>query len=456
MMRRLRPAIISSVAAVLLTLALHGCGRAESPDTIELWTLALRPTFDDYMESIIKDFEASHDGAEVRWVDVPFDALDRKLIAAAAAGRAPDVVNFSDMTFARFVSLGALVDLDPLLPGAAADIYLDGALGICRIDDGLRALPWYLSTQVVTANVSLLSEGGLTPETLGSDWATLGEQAGAFHDRTGRYLFSQALGVESQIPMMLLSEGLPPFRQGPSGEVQADLTRDEVVGFVSTWVDLYRAGVLPREAATRGFDHLVDLYQTGRVAVINTGPTKLASIRDAAPSVYASTVVLPPVTGRLGRSHIATMVVGVTTQARDPHLAAKLAWFITSPQNQDTFCRIATILPSTPATLDADVFDPPTPEVLASSDGQISLARATTAGALRNAVAFTPALETWPDLRRAFEDGIKRALLDGEDTRAVLLAVENEWARILGAAAPAPYDAIPRPEPVHAGEGGAG
>lgn len=425
-----------------------GCERTDRDQTrLEFWTLALRPAFTEYVEGVVERFEAENPGVDVVWVDVPFDALDRKLIAAAAAGRAPDVVNFSDMTFARFVALGGLVDLRPLLPGDADEKYLDGALAIGEMRGGLMAVPWYLSTQVLTANEALLAEGGLSVETLGRDWRTLAEQAPAFRERTGTFLFSQPLGVESQLPMMLMADGRVPFREGDRGEVRADLTRDDVVELVEFWVGLYRDGVLPREAATRGFDHLVDLYQSGQIAAVNVGPTKLGAIRDAAPSVYATTAVLPAITGRLGRTHIATMVLGVTNQSDHPELAARLAWFVTSDENQEAFCRLATILPSTPGALDADIFVPPPPEVLASDEGPVALARSRTAEGLRDAVAFTPALDTWPDLRRAFEDGIKRALLSDADVRQTLGEIQREWERILAAAAPAPFDAIPTPAP---------
>lgn len=75
-------------------------------------------------------------------------------------------------------------------------------------------------------------------------------------------------------------------------------------------------------------------------------------------------------------------------------------------------------------------------------------ARKASADALRDAVAFTPALGSWPDLRRAFDEGIKAALLDGRDVRATLADIEHDWNRILRADIPATLDAIPRPGPV--------
>src|SRR5687767_12636449 len=101
---------------VLVTLPFTSCAEDGHGVRIELWTLALRPRFDAYMQDLVQRFEATHPGVDVVWVDVPFEALSRKLVAAAAAGQAPDVVNFSDAAFARFAALGALADLRPHLP----------------------------------------------------------------------------------------------------------------------------------------------------------------------------------------------------------------------------------------------------------------------------------------------------------------------------------------------------
>lgn len=442
------------VALACCVVALGGCDHSEQRDgiEIELWTLALRPTFKEYIEGVLHDFEKAHPDLRVRWVDVPFDALGRKLIAAAAAGRAPDVVNMSDLQYARFASLGATRDLDGLLAEDPAQVYLEGALAPARINGKLGALPWYLSTQVCFVNTGLLEEAGWAIDNLGRDWSTLMAQARRYHKQTGGFLFTQSLAVESELPVMLIAEGLPPFSQD-KGRLVADLTRDEVVAFVWDWVELYRDGALPREAATAGHAHVVELYQNGQIALAMTGANFLSRIADSAADVFDATAVRPAITGRLGRSHVAVMFLSVTSSSKHPEASAALAAWLTSPENQLAFARLVNILPSTPASLDDPLF-------VASNDspvGKLDQARYTSALALRDAVAFTPALGTWPDLRRAFDEGIKAALLDGKDVRETLAEIERDWNRILDAAIPATLDAIPRPGPVDTarhGEGG--
>jgi putative chitobiose transport system substrate-binding protein len=437
-------------------IAAPGC-RDDGVTRIEFWTISLRPTFTGYIEGRLDAFEEGHPGVEVVWVDVPFMAIERKFIAAAAAGRAPDVINLSDMQFARFAAAGAFVDLAGVLEPGVAARYHDGALGIGELGGGLFALPWYLTTQATMSNAALLARGGLTPDDLGATWGDLMARARAFHDETGVFLFTQPLGTDSQLPMMLLADGRAPFREGEGGVLEPDLLRDDVAGYLQEWVDLYKDGVLPRECATRGFEHLIDVYQDERVAALVTGVNFLRRVRDASREVYDQTEVREAITGRLGRAHIAVMPLGVSAQSSAPELAASLAAHITSPESQALFCREATILPSTPSALEDPYFAGPTAEERAQGLEKIGQARRSVAETMRSAVPFTPAIECWPDLRRAFEAGMKRALLEDVDLLDELARVQEDWRRIIDemnarrAAAgvgPATYDAVPEPEPV--------
>lgn len=439
---------------------LASCGRSDDRVELEFWTISLKPVFTEYIEERIAAFEHRHPETRVEWVDIPFGAIERKFIAASAAGRGPDVINLSDLMFARFAAVGAFESIDAVLPVDVAATYHEGAAGIGRLGGGLQAVPWYLTTQATIYNEPMLRAGGLTPETLGRTWRELAGQAMAFREASGAYLFTQPLGQDSQLLIMLLGEGLPPFRAGEDGRLSADLTRPDVLEYLAVWVELYRAGGLPREAATQGFEHLIDVYQNERVAALNTGANFLRRVRGVSQRVYDQTGILPPVTGRLGRPHIAVMPLSVTAASEHPELAAALAAHMTSAESQLAFCKLATILPSTPAAFKDPFFAGPTEAERDEGMAMVGEARAIVASALTEAVAFTPALECWPDLRRAFEAGMKRVLLEGADLAGTMAEVEAEWdrriagmnsRRAMAGGSPATMDAIPTPSPVNGG-----
>jgi len=427
---------IVAASALLVGLAvLSACSEAErgagDAAEIELWTISLRPTFDEYMGERIATYESANPGVSVRWVDVPFMAIERKLIAAAAADRAPDVINLSDMMFARFAAAGAFRDLSELMPAETLEAYHPGALAVGGLGEGSYALPWYLTTQAMIVNEPLLAEGGLSAGGLPETWRGLMGLARSYREETGRFLFTQPLGTDSQLPRMLLAEGLAPFRLGEDGLVKPDLTRLGVADYLAEWVALYRDGAMPRESATRGFEHLIDVYQNERVAVVNTGANFLARVRDASRRVYDASVVRPPATGDLGRAHIAVMPVSVSSRSEHPGVAADFAAFLTGPESQLLFCRLAPILPSTGASLEDEFFAGPTAAEEAEGLAKVGAARAVVADALRRGAPFTPALEAWPAMRRVFNEGIKAALLDGADVGETLAGIEAEWGRLI-------------------------
>ncbi|MDX2018529.1 MAG: extracellular solute-binding protein, partial [Planctomycetota bacterium] len=430
---------------------LASCGpAARSSDVLKFWTIDLGQRFRGYIESCLRAFEAAHPGVRVDWVDVPFKAMERKLIASAAAGRAPDVVNMSDINFTRFVGLGAFAEITPHVPGGPEGVsreYLPGALDLCRVPDRsgarrLMGLPWYLTPQVALMNREALAAGGMSVADVTPTWSALAARAAEFRARSnGTFLFSQDLGEESQIPIMLLGEGLAPFKG--DNTLEPDLRRPEVIAYIRAWVELYRSGAIPREAGTTGHAHLVENFQRGQTALINIGPSFIARVKSDAPGVYKALEVGPGITATPGSTHIPVMVLTVGSQSKRPDLAAALAAHMTSAANQLEFCRQVPILPSTRASLADPLFA--RTGGAPGEDPKLTLGRAIAAECLPEAVAFTPALEPWPDMRRAFEERFKRVLLDGLELDAQLALVEEDWARLLQASGGASPAVVPRP-----------
>ena len=106
----MRHASVLLALVLAASLAVGGCARApKGPVTIEFWTISLRPLFDDYMNGLITEYERTHPGVKINWVDVQFQALEQKLLSAIAGGVAPDVVNLNTEMTVRLAMKKALV-----------------------------------------------------------------------------------------------------------------------------------------------------------------------------------------------------------------------------------------------------------------------------------------------------------------------------------------------------------
>ncbi|MBE9015724.1 extracellular solute-binding protein, partial [Chroococcidiopsidales cyanobacterium LEGE 13417] len=62
---------------------------------IEFWTMQLQPEFTDFFNQKIQTFEKENPGMKVNWVDVPWSAMESKVLTSVAAKTAPDVVNLN-------------------------------------------------------------------------------------------------------------------------------------------------------------------------------------------------------------------------------------------------------------------------------------------------------------------------------------------------------------------------
>ena len=94
-LKRRRLFLVGLAVAGLATIG-WGCRQASMPaGTLQLWTLQLAPKFNPYMDAVIGSWEQDHPDAPVRWTDLPWGSVERKLLAAVFARTAPDVVNLN-------------------------------------------------------------------------------------------------------------------------------------------------------------------------------------------------------------------------------------------------------------------------------------------------------------------------------------------------------------------------
>lgn len=66
-----------------------------NPKEVEFWTMQLQPKFTDYFNKLIANFESSHPDLKLRWIDVPWNGMESKILTAVSANTAPDLVNLN-------------------------------------------------------------------------------------------------------------------------------------------------------------------------------------------------------------------------------------------------------------------------------------------------------------------------------------------------------------------------
>lgn len=390
--------------------------------TVEFWTMQLKPTFTDYINGVIEDFEAENPGVEIDWVDVPWADMEKKLLSSAAAGNAPDVANLNVPFSMQIAELGGLVDMDSNLSEEVKDKYFESVWSSNTYDGQTHAIPWYLSTSITMYNSQIFAEAGLDPEDPPARYSELTEVGRQIKEETGKYLMLPPIAETGRYLEYMVRQGIPLLNED---RTEAAFNTEKSVEFLEMWVEMFEEGIIPRETVTEGHNAAVDLYQSNQAAILLTGPQFLDRIKENAPGIYENTEVAPEITGEADKVGVAVMNIAVLKDTEHKEESIEFAKFITNNKNQLDFAKIVTILPSTKKA----AADPFFTDV--ESGSKSDMARKVSAEQLDRAVNLVPPLSNQNQLNEAINQMVQNALL-GQKTAAEAIAdAEAEWNRIL-------------------------
>jgi putative chitobiose transport system substrate-binding protein len=423
------------LAASLGSCARPGPGGADGR-VLNFWTLDLAPKFNAYVLGLIAAWEGQNPGIRVRWTDVPWSSVERKLLAAVFARTAPDLVNLNPPFAANLASKGGLRDLTEVLPAGAAGAYLPAIWEAGRQGVGASAeqfaIPWYLTARISMANRRLLERAGYAAPPL--QWSGVPAYAEAVRRRTGRYaLFVTVVPDDSaELLEILVQMGV----QLLDGQQRAAFNSPAGRRAFAFWSDLYRRGLLPREVVSQGYRRAIELYQSGDLAQVATGPDFLRNLQTNAPGIAAVTAPYVPLSGAGGEANVAVMNLVVPRQSALAAEATRFALFLTNGPNQLAFAEQARVLPSNQVALqqlEASLEDSLGPAgATAQSNDQESLvlrARLLSAQTLRRARVLVPASPGVKRLQAIVYSQLQRAMLGQVGSDAALATAADEWNR---------------------------
>ena len=420
-------------AAALLAAGLGSCGRAgpgadsSAPKVLNFWTLDLAPKFNGYLRELIAAWEGQNPGLQVRWTDVPWSSVERKLLAAVFARTAPDLVNLNPPFAANLASKGGLLDLSDVLPAGAAEAYLPAIWEAGRQGAEQFAIPWYLTARITMANRRLLERAGYSAPP--STWDQVPAFAEAVRRRTGRYaLFVTVVPDDSaELLETLVQMGVKLL----DGEQRAAFNSPAGRRAFAFWSDLYRRGLLPREVVSQGYRRAIELYQSGDLAQVATGPDFLRNLQTNAPGIAAVTAPFAPLTGASAEANVAVMNLVVPKQSALAAEAARFALFLTNGPNQLAFAEQARVLPSNRQALqqlEASLAAAPAPGA-GAQEALVQRARLLSAQTLRQSRVLVPASPGVKRLQAIVYTQLQRAMLGQVGSDAALAAAADEWNR---------------------------
>jgi multiple sugar transport system substrate-binding protein len=406
-MRRTRALAAAALAAVLFA---SGCGLSNGDDAgsgaasgdkisgevkgeITFATLALKPTFDEYVNKLISDFQAQHPGTTVKWVDLPFQGAQEKITDMEA--------NAGDVK-ASYV------------PGAWDAFKVPGQAGS-------YGLPWYLTSEITMYNKDLFAKAGLDPNTPPKTVDELLTQAKQLSTAGKGQFYGWHPALENSFAPNLAKLGVPLLNDDAT---KWTFNTPEAVDYVTRMRDLYTSKAIAPDWLTQDHAKETEAYSAGRVALFPSGPNFLKVVGQNAPAVARATGVAPQIASADGTTNMSVMGLLVPKKSKNPATALEFAKFVSNAQNQLAFAKIVTILPSTADSLKDPYF------TQVSADDPTSAARKISAAQIAKAQNLTPV--QWDDRTKAVVIGKIQLAVKGDlDPKTALDQAVDEANKLL-------------------------
>ncbi len=440
---------------------LFGCAAAPSSNSeeIEFWTMQLQPKFNNYFEQINNTFNQDRE-IPVRWIDIPWSAMESKILTAISAKTAPDVVNLNPNFASQLASRNAWLDLDEVIALEDQQTYLpkiwqassieicqtraslgqhslapDGDAGsdrfpssgnpsgVARQENNCEpftfGLPWYLTTRVTIYNQKLLQEAGV--EQPPQNYQELAVAAKKVKNQTGKYAFfvTFAPGDSGEVLESMVQMGVTLVDE--DGKAAFDTPEGRAA--FRYWVDLYQEKLLPPEVLTQGHRYAVELYQAGETALLSSGAEFLEAIATNAPTIAEVSAAAPQITGKTGKKNVAVMNLAIPRDTDQPEKAVDYALFVTNTANQLAFAKEANVLPSTTEAVNQYIKELEQQESITP----VEQARKVSAMQLKDAEVLIPAMDNLQVLQKVIYENLQAAMLGEKTVEQAVQDAAAEW-----------------------------
>jgi putative chitobiose transport system substrate-binding protein len=189
------------------------------------------------------------------------------------------------------------------------------------------------------------------------------------------------------------------------------------------WIDLYKQGLLPKEAIDQGHQRGIELYQAGEIAMLSAGPEFIDTIIKNAPDIGKVSAVTSQITGQTGKKNVAVMNLIIPKETKQPEAALKFALYVTNTPNQLTFAKTGNVLPSTVQAV-ADY------QKQLQGKGKLSpteQGRNISAEQLSKAEILVPAMKDINILQKAVYTNLQAAVLGEKTVDTAIADAAKEW-----------------------------
>ncbi|MCX4584829.1 ABC transporter substrate-binding protein [Streptomyces sp. NBC_01481] len=347
---------ILTAAAAALTLVLSGCsgggaGNTDGRITLRFQSLAWQKESVDANKELVKEWNASHPGIQVQYVQGSWDSVHDQLLTSFEGGEAPDVIHDASDDLADFAYGGYLADLSELLPQRLRSDIPQRSWETTTFGKGIYGVPFLQEPRVLIANKKILDASGVR---LPTDWRPWSWEE--FRDVTktltatmgqGKYGIAWPLKEPVSLTLNLgLSAGGRLFHRGEDGKVTVAFTDGDAVvpGTIHAQVNTDKSAS-PTTLGSGGSDTLPGFFG-GKYAMVPLGFSYRQQIVQQAPKGFEWTVLPAPAGPEGPAQGVSPQTLSVAEDSPYKKEAAQFIDFMLRPRNMVRLAKGDWMLPT--------------------------------------------------------------------------------------------------------------
>ncbi|MEH0637060.1 sugar ABC transporter substrate-binding protein [Streptomyces bottropensis] len=328
------------VAALLLCLLAGGCtaGEGDPADgrvTLRFQSLAWQEESVAVNKELVKEWNATHPGVEVEYVQGSWDSVHDQLLTSFEGGEAPDIIHDASDDLADFAYGGYLADLRELLSERLRTDIPGRSWETTTFGDGIYGVPFLQEPRVLIANVTWLRKSGVRMPTPGDPWSweefreVVGELSG-----DGGYGVAWPLKEPVSATLNLsLSAGGQLFHRDADGRVEVRFEAADALVPRTVRDQVNTDGSAPRTTLGMGGSDTLPGFFGGRYAMVPLGFSYRQQIVQQAPEGF-DWQVLPAPAGADGLTQgVSPQTLSVAEDSPHKKEAAEFIDFLLRPEN---------------------------------------------------------------------------------------------------------------------------
>ncbi len=368
-------------------------------NVITFWTLQLG-SFDNYINNIISEYEKENPTVKIKWVDVPYSEGEKRTLAAILSDNPPDLINLTPDFSVLLAQKKALYTIKK----EKLNQFLPSILESLKYDEEYFGIPFYATSAVTLYNKELSHKKISTYDELFS-----------ILPKKNSYLTMFSFTENDTLLKLLNKFGI----NSPE-----NINSSKSIYLFSQFKRMYDENIIPKECVTQTHRDALEKYMSGQLSYLVTGANFINMIKENAPSVYDSTVVIPQLVGDTNLYDFSLMNFVIPKKSKNHDIALDFALYFTNRANQLELAKITTILPVNKDALNDVYFK------FSKSTNIQDTARIISAKQLYN--IQTPILNTQKkkELNILSANYIQEILINNKDIKYSLDKFSEDWQKL--------------------------